>query len=174
MQVLAIAVSVATAVGFIWLLMTCPAEAPVDDDDWYDEDDWDDEDEGWRFQVKLSRLFRRHNAVLSNITESRVVDMDSAITQLDPDTSQFETLLSKMARVAAPVKIEWMEDELFPRLNPWEDWGFPSTWEDCPRKPKVQMTLAPQAIPIQYGTIVRTSDGGSLRSLGGDWWERLS
>lgn len=139
------------------------------EDDWYDYDG--DEDS---FSFRLHNLFRRRNAIISNVTNERVVDMDSAITLLDPDTSQFETMLSKMARVAAPVKIEWMEDELFPRLNPWEDWGFPSTWEDCPRKPKVQMTLAPQAIPIQYGTIVRNSDGDSFRSLGGDWWERLS
>ena len=140
MQVLAIAVSVATAVGFIWLLMTCPG--PVEDeydddwydDDWYDDEPWEDDEEGWNIQLKLSRLFRHPNAVLSNVTESRVVDMDSPITLLDPDTSQFETLLSRMARVSGPTRIEWMEDELFPRLTIWwlGDYAVEWDWSEAP------------------------------------------
>jgi hypothetical protein len=125
--------------------------------DWYDEDEWDDEDE---YLAEWSL---------------KVIDMDEAITLLDPDVSQFETMLSKMARVAAPVKIEWMEDELFPRLNPWEDWGF-EEWDDSPRKPQVHLTLT-SAEKYPYGTIVRRqtgTEGNTLRFIGGQTWERVA
>lgn len=48
----------------------------------------------------------------------RVIDMDDTISMLDPDTSQFVTMLMRVARVPAEsTKVEWLEDELFPRLS---------------------------------------------------------
>ena len=48
----------------------------------------------------------------------RVVDMDPEIAMLDPDTSQFTTILMRVAsRPAESTKVEWLEDELFPRLS---------------------------------------------------------
>lgn len=48
----------------------------------------------------------------------RVIDMDPVISMLDPDTSQFTTMLMRVARVGADsTKTEWLEDELFPRLS---------------------------------------------------------
>ena len=55
------------------------------------------------------------NTILSN---ERVIDMDDVITYLDPDTSQFTTMLMKLGRrQAQATKVEWLEDELFPRLS---------------------------------------------------------
>src|ERR1017187_290973 len=55
------------------------------------------------------------NTILAN---ERVIDMDDVIAYLDPDTSQFTTMLTKVARRAAEAtKVEWLEDELFPRLS---------------------------------------------------------
>lgn len=55
------------------------------------------------------------NTILAN---ERVIDMDDVIAYLDPDTSQFMTMLMKVARRAAEsTKVEWLEDELFPRLS---------------------------------------------------------
>jgi hypothetical protein len=55
------------------------------------------------------------NTILAN---ERVIDMDDVIAYLDPDTSQFMTMLMKVSRRAAEsTKIEWLEDELFPRLS---------------------------------------------------------
>jgi hypothetical protein len=55
----------------------------------------------------------------SDINQSqRVVDMDDVISMLDPDTSQFTTMLMKVAsKNAHSSKVEWLEDELFPRLS---------------------------------------------------------
>jgi len=48
----------------------------------------------------------------------RVIDMDPVIAMLDPDTSQFMTMLMRVARKPAEsTKAEWLEDELFPRLS---------------------------------------------------------
>lgn len=55
------------------------------------------------------------NTILAN---ERVIDMDDVIAYLDPDTSQFMTMLMKVSRRAAEsTKLEWLEDELFPRLS---------------------------------------------------------
>jgi hypothetical protein len=55
------------------------------------------------------------NTILAN---ERVIDMDDVISYLDPDTSQFTTMLMRVARRAAEsTKVEWLEDELFPRLS---------------------------------------------------------
>jgi hypothetical protein len=55
------------------------------------------------------------NTILSN---ERVIDMDDVIAYLDPDTSQFTTMLMKASRrQAQATKVEWLEDELFPRLS---------------------------------------------------------
>ncbi len=52
--------------------------------------------------------------ILSN---ERVIDMDDVISMLDPDTSQFTTMLMKVAKgTAFSSKVEWLEDQLFPRL----------------------------------------------------------
>jgi hypothetical protein len=53
--------------------------------------------------------------ILSN---ERVIDMDETIAMLDPDTSQFTTILMRIARETAyATKVEWLEDELMPRLS---------------------------------------------------------
>lgn len=53
--------------------------------------------------------------ILSN---ERVVEMDPMIRMLDPDTSQFTTLLMKQTRKqVTSTKVEWLEDQLFPRLS---------------------------------------------------------
>src|SRR5262245_57045169 len=52
------------------------------------------------------------------LQNERVIDMDNTIAMLDPDTSQFTTMLMRVARSAATsTKTEWLEDELFPRLS---------------------------------------------------------
>ena len=44
--------------------------------------------------------------------------MDDTIAYLDPDESQFTTMLQRAARKGADsTKKEWLEDELFPRLS---------------------------------------------------------
>lgn len=53
--------------------------------------------------------------ILSN---ERVIDMDDVIAMLDPDVSQFTTILMRVAKQAAnSTKVEWLEDQLFPRLS---------------------------------------------------------
>jgi len=48
----------------------------------------------------------------------RVIDMDDIIKMLDPDTSQFMTMLMRVARSGADsTKNEWLEDQYFPRLT---------------------------------------------------------
>src|SRR5689334_7010458 len=55
------------------------------------------------------------NTILAN---ERVIDMDDMIAYLDPDVSQFTTMLMKVGRgTAQATKVEWLEDELFPRLS---------------------------------------------------------
>lgn len=52
------------------------------------------------------------------LQNERVVDMDETIAMLDPDVSQFTTMLMRVARsVAESTKVEWLEDQLFPRLS---------------------------------------------------------
>lgn len=52
------------------------------------------------------------------LQNERVIDMDDEITMLDPDTTQFTTLLSQTAKKGADsTKVEWLEDQLFPRLS---------------------------------------------------------
>ncbi len=52
------------------------------------------------------------------LQNERVIDMDDTIAMLDPDTSQFTTILMRIARETAySSKVEWMEDELMPRLS---------------------------------------------------------
>lgn len=52
------------------------------------------------------------------LANERVIDMDPVIAMLDPDTSQFITMLMRVARVSIEsTKSEWLEDQLFPRLS---------------------------------------------------------
>lgn len=52
------------------------------------------------------------------LQDERVVDMDDVISYLDPETSQFTTMLMQIAsKDAFSSKVEWLEDELFPRLS---------------------------------------------------------
>lgn len=52
------------------------------------------------------------------LQNERVVDMDPVIRMLDPDVSQFTTMLMKIGRASAfSTKSEWLEDQLFPRLS---------------------------------------------------------
>ena len=53
--------------------------------------------------------------ILSN---QRVIDMEPVIAELDPETSQFATMLNKLAsRPAFSAKVEWLEDQYFPRVS---------------------------------------------------------
>ncbi len=52
------------------------------------------------------------------LQNERVIDMDETIAMLDPDVSQFTTMLMRVARsTAESTKVEWLEDQLFPRLS---------------------------------------------------------
>lgn len=63
--------------------------------------------------------------ILSN---ERVIDMDDVIAMLDPDTSQFTTMLMKVATgTAFSSKVEWLEDQLFPRLATVDVAGYADT-----------------------------------------------
>jgi hypothetical protein len=51
------------------------------------------------------------------LADEKVVDMRNEFAELDPDDSQFVTLLTKLGtRQAVREKIEWLEDQLRPRL----------------------------------------------------------
>jgi hypothetical protein len=51
------------------------------------------------------------------LADELVVDMKNEFAELDPDDSQFVTLLTKLgSRQAVREKIEWLEDQLRPRL----------------------------------------------------------
>jgi hypothetical protein len=51
------------------------------------------------------------------VADEQVVDMRNEFAELDPDDSQFVTLLNKLGtRAAVREKIEWLEDQLRPRL----------------------------------------------------------
>ena len=51
------------------------------------------------------------------VADEQVVDMRNEFYELDPDDSQFTTLLVKLnSRAAVREKIEWLEDQLRPRL----------------------------------------------------------
>ena len=51
------------------------------------------------------------------LSDEQVVDMRNEFAELDPDDSQFITLLTKLGtRAAVREKIEWLEDQLRPRL----------------------------------------------------------
>jgi len=59
------------------------------------------------------------------LQNERVVDMDDVITTLDPDESQFTTMLMRVARSGADsTKVEWLEDDLFPRLSSVAGGGY--------------------------------------------------
>ena len=65
--------------------------------------------------VPVANMPESDQAILQN---ERVIDMDDVIAYLDPDTSQFTTMLMKVSRRGAEsTKVEWLEDELFPRLS---------------------------------------------------------
>lgn len=52
------------------------------------------------------------------LSDEKVVDMAPAFRNLDPDTSQFMTILNKLPSVQAKrEKVNWLEDELFPNLT---------------------------------------------------------
>jgi hypothetical protein len=51
------------------------------------------------------------------LSDEQVIDMRNEFAELDPDDSQFVTLLTKLnSRAAVREKIEWLEDQLRPRL----------------------------------------------------------
>src|SRR5579864_3493970 len=52
------------------------------------------------------------------LSDEQVVDMRNEFYELDPDDAQFTTLLVKLGtRQAVREKIEWLEDQLRPRLS---------------------------------------------------------
>lgn len=55
------------------------------------------------------------SVILSN---TRIIDMNPVIQQLEPDAAPLTTMLQKMTRKPAySQKVEWIEDELLPRLT---------------------------------------------------------
>lgn len=55
---------------------------------------------------------------LDILQNERVIDMRDVFDHLDPDDTQFYTALSKVgSREAYSSKVEWLETELFPRLD---------------------------------------------------------
>lgn len=59
------------------------------------------------------------------LANERVIDMDPVIATLDPDSSQFTTMLMRVARSdAESTKVEWLEDEYFPRLSSVAGGGY--------------------------------------------------
>jgi len=58
------------------------------------------------------------------LQERRVVDMDPVIKQLEPDDAPFTVMLSRVAsRPAKSQKVEWLSDELMPRLTTLDNGG---------------------------------------------------
>lgn len=54
----------------------------------------------------------------SPLSSEKVVDMDNEIKMLDPDESQFTTMLMMLgSSPAVREQINWLEDQLFPRLS---------------------------------------------------------
>src|SRR5574340_1764005 len=54
----------------------------------------------------------------SGTAAEHVIDMLPIFAMLDPDTSQFMTILQKLpSRVATQVKVNWLEDQLFPNYS---------------------------------------------------------
>jgi len=52
------------------------------------------------------------------LANRRVIDMAPVIAELDPETSQFATMLNKLAsKPAFSAKVEWLEDQYFPRVT---------------------------------------------------------
>jgi hypothetical protein len=52
------------------------------------------------------------------LQNERMIDMDREIAMLDKDVSQFTTMLMRVAKKKAiSSKVEWLEDQLFPRLS---------------------------------------------------------
>lgn len=52
------------------------------------------------------------------LSDEKVVDMEERFRLLDPDTSQFMTILNKLpSKAAKREKVNWLEDELFPNLT---------------------------------------------------------
>lgn len=61
------------------------------------------------------------NVILSN---RRVVDMDKVIAQLEPDEAPLTTMLQKIgSRPAKSQKVEWLSDQLMPRLTTLDNGG---------------------------------------------------
>lgn len=59
------------------------------------------------------------------LVDEKIVDMDNVVGMLDPQTSQFTTMLMKVAQKAARNnKVEWIEDQLFPRLASVASGGY--------------------------------------------------
>lgn len=53
------------------------------------------------------------------LSAERPVDMDPVINMLEPDETQFYTILNKLPKGPTPInsKVDWLEDVLFPRLS---------------------------------------------------------
>lgn len=61
------------------------------------------------------------NVILSN---RRVIDMDNVIAQLEPDEAPLTTMLQKVSsRPAKSQKVEWLSDQLMPRLTTLNNGG---------------------------------------------------
>src|SRR5438132_4994646 len=51
------------------------------------------------------------------LAAEKVVDMDNEIKNLEPELTQFTTMLMKLSsKEATRERVDWLEDQLFPRL----------------------------------------------------------
>jgi len=107
-----------------------PYEYPDDDQDYYDGDD-----DVYPWQQRLVDVFRRHNKGLAQVMEyggqePHVVDVSKAIAMLDPDESQFTSMLMKLPLRPGPLYY-WNEDKLSKFIGNFEgQWWAGFEWED--------------------------------------------
>ena len=100
------------------------------------------------------------------LADEKPVDMADRIAMLDTDTSQFMTILNKLpSRPARQVKVNWLEDQYFPRAT----------------KTTGTLTNVATSIPVTTGEggygrpgdvflLAETGEKGRIVSIAGDTW----
>ena|SRR5579871_1190704 len=99
------------------------------------------------------------------LQDERIVDMDDVIGMLDPQTSQFTTMLMKIAqKKARNQKVEWLEDQLFPRLGAVGTGGATNVAVTIPVSAGQGQYFRPNA----FVRNARTGEGFVVQSVAGD------
>ena len=117
--------------------------------------------------TRWMRLLRRLGLVRSvSSSGAVVVDMATSIFELDPDLTQFQTLLWTLQNQrldglnSVNSAIYWLEDDLMPASEVW----FNCHWVEPRPYMVVALTLNVHG-PLPYGTLLRTDDGRCLKVL---------